>query len=281
MRVESPAKLNLSLMVNPPRSDGYHPLESLVQTIDWCDTLGLDGAEDGRDEMTIFGIDLDPEDNLVVRSLAALRTVVEVPPLSVRLEKTIPMEAGLGGGSSNAAATLLGASQGRPVDRETLEVLALGLGSDVPLFLTGGTLQISGVGEIIEPLEPLAGFALAVVVPDFGLVTADVYRQWDLMEGPEGETLADDHVPPPLRDGMPLRNDLLPAALALEPEFGDFMADLRSVWGTPVSMTGSGSACFGYFPTVDEAADAAHAVAHLCREVRGVALRERGVEVVS
>lgn len=278
MRVESPAKINITLLVSTPRSDGYHPLDSIVQTIEWCDTLDIEAAQEGRDEVTIVGAELDPEDNLVTRGLALVRTVKSVPPLEIRLEKAIPMEAGLGGGSSNGAAILTVGRRG--LDDDTLHSLAGQLGSDVPLFLKGGTQWMTGVGEVLEPWPRFTGFAVAVVVPDFGLNTAEVYRRWDRMEGPEGEVIPTAAAPPPLRD-LPLRNDLLPAALAVEPLLGDFMADLRSAWGTPVSMTGSGSACFGYFADVDEAESAALSVTHLCRHARGVALRDRGVEVVS
>jgi 4-diphosphocytidyl-2C-methyl-D-erythritol kinase len=126
-------------------------------------------------------------------------------------------------------------------------------------------------------LHELADFAVAVVVPDFGLGTADVYSKWDELEGPESEPIPDGHLPPSLRGEMPMRNDLLPAALALEPQLGDFMADVRSIWNAPVCLTGSGSACFGYFPSFDEATEASSAVSDLCSVARGVALRDHGV----
>jgi 4-diphosphocytidyl-2C-methyl-D-erythritol kinase len=119
-----------------------------------------------------------------------------------------------------------------------------------------------------------------VVVPEYRLKTADVYRRWDEMEGPIGEAIATGLLPPRLREGIPIRNDLMPAAIDLEPALADFMADLRAAWGTVVGMTGSGSACFGFFPDVDEAKDAAGSVASVCRGAVGAALRPRGVERV-
>lgn len=269
---EAPAKLNLSLLVSPPGDDGYHPLESLVQTVEWCDLLEVERAEEGSD---VFESSI--EDNLVERALSELRKIGDVPPLAIALRKEIPIAAGLGGGSSDAAAALLAAADraGRP--RSKLAHVAVRVGADVALFLTGGTLLMRGRGERIETLQPLGDFAVAIVVPEFGLGTTEVYGRWDALEGPEGTEVPDDRLPPSLRGGMPMRNDLLPAALDLEPRLGDFMSDVGSVWGTPVSLTGSGSACFGYFTTVDEASDAASAVAGLVREARGVALRDRGV----
>ncbi|MGB7861095.1 MAG: hypothetical protein WBM90_11405, partial [Acidimicrobiia bacterium] len=139
---------------------------------------------------------------------------------------------------------------------------------------------ISGVGEIVDPQVALSEFAIAVALPKFGLSTPDVYRRWDELEGPTGEAIDDAALPPVLRDRLPIRNDLLPAALDIVSELGDFMADLRAAWDTAVCLTGSGSACFGYFASVDEAEDAVVAVASLIATGRGVGLRDHGVRVV-
>jgi 4-diphosphocytidyl-2-C-methyl-D-erythritol kinase len=272
---ESPAKLNLSLLVDPPRDDGYHPLQSLVQTIDWLDLIDVEEAEE--DVVVVEGADLDPEDNLVTRSVAAMRERGHVPPLHIRLEKRIPRGAGLGGGSSNAAATLTAVADLARMPKKLVEEVGPSIGSDVILFLTGGSLLMTGVGDVIEPLPPLTGFAVAVAVPVFEMSTPEVYRRWDQLEGPTGEAISPHLLPPPLRDGIPIRNDLTPAAFDLEPELGDFMADLRVRWGLPVAMTGSGSACFAFFPDLDEAEDAARLVSDACRAVVGAGLRERGV----
>jgi len=272
---ESPAKINLALLVEAPRGDGLHPLESLVQTVEWLDLLEVEESEE--DNLVIDGADLDPESNLVTRSLKAIRDRGFVPPLDIRLDKQIPTGAGLGGGSSNSAATLLAAAEKGRLRRSVAEEVAPSMGADVPLFLIGGTLLIGGIGDQLESLQPLSGFAVAVVVPKFELSTVEVYRRWDEMEGPEGETIAPRLLPPGLRDGIPIRNDLTPAALDLEQTLADFMADVRLRWGGPVLMTGSGSACFGFFPDPDEAVDAARSVEDLCRAAIGVGLRSRGV----
>ena len=272
----APAKLNLALLVSEPSSNGLHPLESLVQTIEWLDVIEFEEADE--DSLVVDGAEIEPEENFVNRALVALRERWAVPSLGIRLEKHIPAEAGLGGGSSDAAATLVAASEiGRlPVD--TPAAVAPSIGSDVPLFLTGGTVMVSGFGEVVESQPALEGFAVAVVVPEYRLGTADVYRRWDEMEGPIGETVPSTLLPPLLREGIPIRNDLTPAATALEPALADFMADLRAAWGTVVVMTGSGSACFGFFPDLDEAQDAARSVESVCRGVVGAALRRKGVE---
>jgi 4-diphosphocytidyl-2-C-methyl-D-erythritol kinase len=277
--VEAPGKLNLSLLVEPPAPNGYHPLDSLVQTIEWCDTLEVEAVDDDADQVTVDGADIDPDVNLVLKALREVRKHIRVAPQAIRLSKVLPIAAGLGGGSSDAAATLLVTGEG--LEREVLVGIAGEVGADVSLFLTGGTLRMGGFGEQVESLRSLGGFALAVAVPEFGLVSAEVYRRWDELGGPVGEELPQASAPPQLRGQMPLRNDLLPAALSIEPGLGEYMAELRSVWGTAVAMTGSGSACFGYFPTLDEAADAALAVEGISLVARGVDLRSRGVAIVA
>lgn len=275
---EAPAKLNLSLHVDAPQ-DGLHPLVSMVQTIDWCDRLVLRERE-GSDALEIEGAageELTSEDNLVLRALTLAREATDFPFQSVTLRKELPLASGLGGGSSDAAAALLAARDLSGLAGSDLPQIAARIGADVPLFLTGGTLMMSGFGEYIDPLASLQNVAFAIAVPEFGLSTADVYARWDSLEGPLGEAVPDEHLPPGLRGEMPMRNDLLPAALDLEPRLGDFIADLRGVWATSVSMTGSGSACFGYFPELDEAIDAASAVTDLCAIAIGVDVRDHGV----
>lgn len=272
---EAPAKVNLSLHVEPPKSDGYHPIKSLVQTIEWCDRLDVEEGDD--DELKVDGDELDPDDNLVRRALDAARLLKPVPKLSINLRKRIPIGAGLGGGSSDAAATLLAALSFATVTDAEIAEVASTLGADVPLFLVGGTILMSGYGEVIESQPDLGELAVAVAVPDFSLSTVEVYQRWDQMEGPFGETSSSRSLPPPLRGGMPIRNDLTPAAMSLEPALGDFMADLRSVWGTTVLMTGSGSGCFGLFLDQGEADDAARTVRARTRVAFGADLRSHGV----
>jgi 4-diphosphocytidyl-2-C-methyl-D-erythritol kinase len=275
---EAPAKVNLSLHVEPPKADGYHPIKSLVQTIEWCDLLEVEKAE--GDDLKVAGADLDPEDNLVRKAIDAVRVQRSVPPLEMRLRKRIPIGSGLGGGSSDAAAALLAAFSFGPDDDTAMQEVATSLGADVPLFLVGGTILMSGYGEVIETQPDLSGLAIAVAVPSFSLSTADVYRRWDELEGPSGEVTSPGSLPPALRGEMPIRNDLTPAAVALEPMFGDFIADLRSLWGPCVLMTGSGSGCFALFPNHDEADDAAQAVRKWASTAFAADLRRRGVSRV-
>ena len=275
---EAPAKLNFSLHVFPPEATEYHPIESLAQTIEWCDLLDVEGAEETS--LSIVGADLDPEDNLVSKAFDLVAKKKNVSPSSLTLHKRIPIAAGLGGGSSDAAAALVAAADHGGLDHAIVSDLAPKLGADVPLFIVGGTQAMRGFGAVIEMRPHTAGFAVAVVVPQFDLATSDVYARWDKLEGPKGEPVSDKALPPALRDGMPMRNDLLPAAIDLAAELADFMADVRSIWGTEVALTGSGPACFGFFPDEAEAAEAASSVPG-CRAAIGVSLRDHGVAEIS
>ena len=141
---EAPAKLNLSLLVFPPRPDGYHPLESLVQTVEWCDLLHVDRGQHGSDTLRS-----DIEDNLVERALRELRKVVAVPPLDLVLEKDIPVAAGLGGGSSDAAAALLAGADAAGFPQSELSEVAL---IEVPPRQEGMTMV-----QILSPKKEAAG----------------------------------------------------------------------------------------------------------------------------
>lgn len=256
MRVRGFAKVNLSLQVRGRDDSGFHPLRSLVQSIAWADLLTVGWADDD-DAFAIDG-DLEAEaSNLAWRAAVAVRRASgSSRPMSVHLQKRIPVSAGLGGGSADAAAALVAAGDLFAVDAAVLDGLAPDLGSDVLFCLLGGSAWMEGRGDRIHPARLRDGWALAVAVPPFPLSTAAVYRRWDEMDGPGGNPIASRHLPPALRDHAPLVNDLLPAARDLRPELGDWMAAVAGVWGRPVLMTGSGPAVFAFFADADEAADA-------------------------
>lgn len=274
MRYEAPAKLNLSLIVHPPRDDGFHPLDSIVQTIEWCDFLEIREATESS--LTVSEPGMEGSDNLVWEAHAAMNAEHDVPPVRMTLEKHIPAGAGLGGGSSDAAATLLATS--RLIGIQPDLRMATELGADVALFLEGGTQHMTGIGDRLERLDSLAGFYVAVAVPGFELSTPEVYAEWDRLGSPIGPLVPNPDLPEALRDLGPIRNDLTPAALAIDDRLGDFMSDLARAWGRTVSMTGSGSGCFAYFETLETAREAAATVASDRVVARGVPLRSHGVD---
>jgi 4-diphosphocytidyl-2-C-methyl-D-erythritol kinase len=232
MHVDVFAKVNVSLRVRPPDRSGLHPLRSLAQSIDWRDCLVLADADEDALEVDPPDVPAD-ERNLAWRAVEAVRQRAGATgPVRVSLAKRIPVAAGLGGGSADAAGGLVVAGKRFGLDDEGRAALAPGLGADVPFCLSGGT------------------------APPFPLSTAAVFRRWDELGGPTGPAPPERDLPDSLRPYAPLANDLVPAARDLTPALGDWLADLAGAWGRAVMMTGSGPAVFGYFGDEDEAADA-------------------------
>ena len=261
IRAEAFAKVNLGLKVGSLRSDGFHTVTGLFQSIGIADQLAISKTE--RDEVSSSSGRpvIDGMDNLAFRAAAAVRARAgSRQRIRIELDKTIPAAAGLGGGSADAAAGLALAGRFFGVDDGTLADLARELGSDVPFCLRGGTARVSGRGEIVNPLEPLAGFTLAVVVPPVEIRTAAAFRKWDELGEPAGLQVSQAALPPALRDEGDLHNDLYPAAVALVPELDDWRGELEKAWGRPVMLSGSGPSLFGFFVDLDEAIGAAAAV---------------------
>ncbi len=249
--VDAYAKLNLGLVVGRRDHDGFHPLTSLVQSVSLADRLVIQLTDE--DDFTVTGM-AESEENLAWQALQAVRSEVGSDrPVTIALQKSIAVAAGLGGGSADAAAVLAVAARllGLPEDR--LAAVAGALGSDVPFCLIGGLALIQGRGEQITSQEPVGEYAVGIVVPPVELSTRAVYLKWDELDGPAAGAFPTSHLPPGLRSFEPLRNDLQPAAETLAPEVAAWRDELSGRWGRPVAMTGSGPALFAYFLDEDEA----------------------------
>ena len=238
--VSAPAKLNLFLHITGRRDDGYHLLQSVFMLIDWCDTLHFDVRDDGVIEREDLTVAL-PADDLVVRAAQSLQRASGTPlGAHIAIEKHIPAQAGMGGGSSDAATTLLTLNRlwGLHWPLSKLMPLGLALGADVPFFLGGHNAWVEGIGEKMTPIDlPAARFA--VVKPNAGLETAKIFRSPELQRATETATMpvfAVNHY------GFG-RNDLQPVAQALCPEMTEALQWLSS-FGLSPRMTGSGSAVF-------------------------------------
>ncbi len=242
MKFFSPAKLNLFFRVLNKRSDGYHEIASLYQAIDCGDDLIFKSHHE--DLLTCSDPDLPCDlNNLVLRALCLFRQSFSCPSVHIHLEKRIPQQAGLGGGSSNAATTLYALNQfaGSPATDAQLISLASQIGSDVPFFFSSGTAYCTGRGEIMKPasINPISGW---LAKPAFGLSTPSVYRETrvdELKEIDPMSCLASFQTTNPL-----YRNDLELAAMRIEPRLLTFKELLSSSGFHTVSMTGSGSAFF-------------------------------------
>ena len=247
------AKLNLVLHVGRPRGDGLHPLCSVFASLDLADEVTLEAGDGpGPDRVDCPGVE---GPNLALAAVAAVRGRVEsgLPAVRVVITKRIPVAAGLGGGSADAAAVLRLANRlaGAPLDPGDLRELAVGLGSDVPSQVVPGHALVQGAGEVVEPLG-LPPLGVVLVPGREGLSTGSVYAELDRQDG--GREGLD---PEPLRrlaaEGDPeavargLDNDLEPAALTLRPELAGTLARIRAAGALGAAVSGSGPTCFGLF----------------------------------
>jgi 4-diphosphocytidyl-2-C-methyl-D-erythritol kinase len=237
------AKLNLILQVGRPRSDGLHPICSIFASIDLADEVQAAPSNGGHDSVHCPGVD---GPNLAATALAAFRArVPTLPPIDVRIAKRIPVAAGLGGGSADAAAVLRAANRiaADPLDVAALREIGATLGSDVPSQIEPRHALVQGVGEIVEPIELPPRAAVLVPQPD-GLSTAAVYAELDRMHA-----WREDFDPEGVRARAPdaLENDLQRAALALRPELRQVLDALRAAGGSQALVSGSGPTCFALF----------------------------------
>ena len=297
----APAKVNLTLAVLGLRPDGYHDLHSIMVPLDLADWLSVSILSPGAtDTLHVNGFDPGPvADNLVLRSIEAARRHArpewgraEPPPaLAARLEKRIPVAAGLAGGSSDAAAAADAALEawGVELDPEARHRLAAELGSDVPFFLAGGPALVEGRGDRLAPLGWLRAAtgspdrdapatrdapALLLVTPAVAISTPAVFRAWDAgaRAGGGAARMASAHLAEELRRGiraadlmarasvLAAANDLAPAANAVEPALVPFKRALLRLLGRPVGLSGSGPTFWALYASHAEAAVAADRV---------------------
>jgi 4-diphosphocytidyl-2-C-methyl-D-erythritol kinase len=246
----APGKVNLSLFVGAPRDDGLHPLVSVVQAVSLADELTLAPAprRDGADEVHCPGVE---GPNLAARALALFREATgwDAPPQRLTIVKHVPVAAGMGGGSGDAAAALRLAARASGLGEPALlHELATRLGADVPSQLAPGRVLMTGAGERVRPLPGGGPLGLVVVPPGEGLSTAEVYREFDRLGG--GRSRAEledvearsDPFPPEL-----IHNDLEAAALILSPPIRDALLAVAVAGAEHALVSGSGPTVVGLF----------------------------------
>jgi 4-diphosphocytidyl-2-C-methyl-D-erythritol kinase len=247
--LQAPAKLNAFLHVLGRRSDGYHLLQSVFMLTDWCDTLHLQVRTDGLISRSEEGCEPLPADDLCVRAARALQQATGCPlGVHIHLIKRIASQAGMGGGSSDAATCLLGLMRlwdVRPA-HERLQALALQLGADVPFFLLGRNAWVEGIGEQLQPIE-LPDARFLVIKPPAGLSTPAIFASPELKRDSKAATISGFAALGPDQIFEFGRNDLQPVAQKLQPEIGLGLQWL-SDQGLTGRMTGSGSALFAHLP---------------------------------
>ena len=269
----APAKLNLCLYVGPRRDDGLHEIRSLFEPLELADELRL--TEAAEDEVFCQGIDAP---DLTATALAALREHGwQGPPLRIEVTKRVPVAAGLGGGSADAAAVLR-LARGQV---EGLRSIAAGIGADVPSQLQPRPCLVAGAGEVIEPAPTPGDHGLVLIPQPQGLSTAEVYAAADRLGVTRGDAELE-AIRRRLRDavdegGSPLGyrehlvNDLQPAAISLRPQIEEALAALTGSGAAHAMVTGSGPTAFGLYESVEQAGKAADALRDRFPEVLATA----------
>lgn len=233
LTLRSPAKINLFLRVKDKRLDGYHNLDTLIQTVDLCDTLYVSLAKEDYITCTNHLAPTD-DSNLISKATKLFRVKTGIEDkLHVHLVKRIPIEAGLGGGSSNAATTLWAFNElcGKPATLQQLMQWGAELGSDVPFFFSEGTAFCMGRGEIVQRLPAFTEQKIWIVKPHFGSSTAEVYRNFS----PSSVHFPSESL---------YFNDLEPIAFSLKPQLAKLKNELLAMGFATVVMSGSGSSFF-------------------------------------
>jgi 4-diphosphocytidyl-2-C-methyl-D-erythritol kinase len=259
------AKINLSLHVLGQRTDGYHQIDTVLQTISLHDTITLTVTESPEIVLSCDDPSLPAGDgNLIHRAAKALQArFAPGKGVRIRLEKRIPVQAGLGGGSSNAAVTLLALSYLWKVSVQPQELLetARRLGADVPFFFRGGTARGVGTGDDLDPLRDLPDQFLLVVKPNASIATANAYKSLKarsltsdtaktILSSSERAAISDSF------DHEALQNDFEPVVFELEPEIERAKVALLKAGAEAALLAGSGSAVFGIFDSGDAQARA-------------------------
>jgi 4-diphosphocytidyl-2-C-methyl-D-erythritol kinase len=261
----APAKINLALHVTGRRADGYHELETLVVFAGFGDQIVTEASE--TDAFTIAGphgagLPADAS-NLVIAARDRLRSAFgakATPPVAIRLDKHLPVASGVGGGSSDAAATLKALSNSWGLDVHSPEIaeIAAGLGADVPMCMDGRALVARGIGHDLRPLDAWPAFDVVLVNPGVAVSTPAVFARLSRRDNPP--------LPPvPARPDRSValaflaavRNDLETPAGGLAPLIGGALDALGSAGASFARMSGSGATCFGIFGDADEARAAA------------------------
>jgi 4-diphosphocytidyl-2-C-methyl-D-erythritol kinase len=268
LTVPSFAKINLMLRVLDRKPDGYHQIDTIFQSIELQDTLTFYFTKSDHFEVKL-DTDLNElpsdEGNLIVKACHAFNKVSPIrAKLDIKLKKNIPVGSGLGGGSSNAATTLIAISRycNWPLDQSELLTVARKIGSDVPFFVYGGTARGTALGDEILPLEDAQNHHVLVVYPGFSCSTAEIYRKFDeaglLTEKPNFIKILSDLKPESYKAIVSqIGNDLEKVAFALYPELDSIKKRLLETGAAAAALTGSGSTVFGLFTRAEDLENAA------------------------
>ncbi len=257
----APGKVNLCLFLGPARADGLHELVSLLEPVTLADELELAPTRAASDEVVCPGVD---GPNLAAKALVSFRAAAgwDGPPVRITIDKRVPVAAGMGGGSSDAAATLRLAARAAGRGADLLPAIAPRLGADVPALLEPGPALVAGAGEHVQPLPPLPDHGLVLLLPAERLSTTAVFREADRLGLPRDpvdlarrraeteEMLGRGELPAPA-------NDLEPAARSLCPAIDRALEAMRDAGAAHALVSGSGPTVVGLFSSREAAREAA------------------------
>lgn len=279
VKIKAPAKINLGLEIIGKRSDGYHTIETFFQTIDLYDELHF-FPEDAGIHLEVDNPALDTGDENLVHKAASLLLKYTNCPMGVKikLKKGIPISAGLGGGSSDAAATLKGINRlyGLSVSKEVLLDIASSIGADCPFFINGTSAFGHGTGTTLEPSSPLPRFWVVLVKPGFSISTAWAYKKYDQRLTKRVNKIkilkSAINTSDPLKIGKALFNDLESVCFDHFPVLADIKRDLFSAGAIGALMSGSGPSMFGLFTDPGSAEEAMKCMTGSLKSVSGLYL---------
>ncbi|MCL2544669.1 MAG: 4-(cytidine 5'-diphospho)-2-C-methyl-D-erythritol kinase [Clostridia bacterium] len=288
LRLRARAKINWTLDVLGKRPDGYHELDMLLQSVTLQDTLTMEPAAKLSLEMRGWPRVRVDERNLVLRAARALGEAAGTAlGARITLEKRIPVGAGMGGGSADAAAALVGLNKlwGLHLAESELERIGLSVGADVPFCVRGGLQRAGGVGEVLRPLEAPRAFFLVAVQPCRGLSTKDMFATLhadalDPAHRPDnGAAMAALQTGNVRALAQAMGNVMEPVASALRPEIGECAARIAATGALRAQMTGSGSAVFGVYATARDARIALGALRTAYRAAWVMSTAKQGVTI--
>ena len=238
------AKINLGLQIKNKRVDGYHDLETIFYPVDYCDVLEIILS----DELifTSSGKDIPGDDNLCLDAYNLLQQDFDIPAVHIHLHKIIPIGAGLGGGSSDAAFTLKGINElfDLQLSNEQLRMYAVQIGADCPFFIENKPMLATGIGEIFEPIDlDLSAYHIAIVKPNIHVSTAEAYSE---VNPKEHLYSLRDLIKSPIKEWQ-LQNDFEQSVFAKYSAIEDLKKSLYKQGAVYASMSGSGSSVFGLF----------------------------------
>ena len=249
MKINTSGKLNLNLCIRNRSETNLHEIESLIVPINLFDEIDIEINSKEHDEIT-FKDDPELSDySTVHKALECLRRNTALDKFfDISVNKRIPIQAGLGGGSSDAAAVLVGISKMLGISLPNFSTIVKDVGSDVPFFINGKTSYVKGVGDDIENFYIEQDLYFLVIVPVFGISTEAVFQQWDKQK--KEDVIKNNFY---LNHEITIFNDTLEAAMRLEPKLKSFKQSLEEVLGKEVFMTGTGSSLFSIYDSEEKA----------------------------